>query len=73
MKIIKEGIADRDNCIRIICKCCDAGLELSSDDFVKYNRRRYSIICPCCEQQTILYECQIPYTLLSKIENRETN
>jgi len=72
MKIIKEGISDRNIAMRVCCKGCEAELEINSNDVVKEDCRRYFTTCPCCKGLILIYEGQIPHTMLNRINYRET-
>ena len=72
MKIIKMGIMDRLSEMRVVCKSCEAELEIIADDVIKDDVRRYYITCPCCNSMILIYEGQIPKNMLNKIDYRET-
>ncbi len=72
MKIIKEGIKDRKNSMRIECFCCMAELEITANDVIKGDRRIYITECPCCEAKILINEGTIPRNMLNKIDYRET-
>ena len=59
MKVIKKG-KETKNTMRVICKTCEAELEIQADDSKEspgdgpIYPTTYSYICPCCRRENIL-------------------
>ena len=72
MKIIKEGIKDKNKFMRVVCGGCEAELEIEANDITHEDRHDYFTTCACCKKTIILYEGQIPQRILNSVNYRET-
>lgn len=72
MKVIKEGIKDKNKYMRIKCGGCEAELEIEANDIMHEDRHSYFTTCACCKETIFLYEGQIPHSILNRVIYRET-
>ena len=75
MKIIQQGLTDKNNEMRIKCSICQAIFDITADDVEKVEgSRAYYTTCPNhnCKRSIEIREGAISRSMLWKIDLRET-
>lgn len=71
-KIEKECIATNNGCHAILeIEAVDIYLSYQQDSDKSKNKYLYTFRCPCCNKETIIPECEIPFSVRRAILNIE--